>query len=62
MAGDKATILPYNANKWAEEINRLAGISVEQRAVLSQQIKEYVIENFTLAKMHENYDVMYKEL
>lgn len=62
VAEDKATILPYDVTSWANEINRLAELSVKERAEQSAQVKDYAAKNFSLAKMHENYDVIYRQL
>jgi glycosyltransferase involved in cell wall biosynthesis len=62
VAGNEATILPYDVEKWAEEINRLAALSAEERAKMSANIRQYVIENFSLQAMHKKYDAIYELL
>ena len=62
VAGDEAVILPYDAEKWAAEINRLAGINPTERQKMGKRIKEYVIKNFSLKSMHEKYDAIYEKM
>lgn len=62
LAGNEATILPLSAEKWADEINRMAALTDDKRELLSNRIKAYVEANFTLSKMHERYDAIYKLL
>lgn len=59
VAYDKAVILSYDVNEWSKEINRMAKMNTEEREKLSQSIKDYVVENFTLSRMHEKYDMIY---
>ena len=62
IAGDEAIVLPYDVEKWATELNRLARLSREERITLSQHIKKYVTDNFALSEMHMNYDMIYSQL
>lgn len=62
VAGDEAIILPYDVEKWATEINRLASINPTERLSMGKRIKDYVIKNFSLESMHEKYDAIYEKL
>lgn len=59
VAGNEAVILPFEVSAWTEELNRLAGLSGEERDKLSMHIREYVKKNFSLESMHEKYDKIY---
>lgn len=59
VAGEQATILPYDVEKWVAEINRLATLSSEERTEMSASIRQYVIDNFSLQAMHKKYDAVY---
>lgn len=59
VAGYEATILPYDTEKWASEINRLAALSAEEKTIMSASIRRHVIENFSLQAMHKKYDAIY---
>lgn len=62
VAGEQATILPYDVEKWVAEINRLAALSSEERTEMSASIRQYVIDNFSLQAMHKKYDAVYELL
>ena len=62
VAGDEAIILPYDAEKWAMEMNRLAGINPSERQKMGNRIKEYVLKSFSLESMHKKYDAIYEKL
>lgn len=62
LAGNEATLLPLSVEKWADEINRMAALTDDKQELLSKRIKAYVEANFTLSKMHERYDAIYKLL
>lgn len=62
VAKNNATLLPYDVEKWAEELNRLAKLPLAERRELSQSIRQYVIDNFSLKAMHRNYDQVYELL
>lgn len=62
VAGEQAMILPYDVEKWVAEINRLAALSFEERAKMSADIRQYVIDNFSLEAMHKKYDAVYELL
>ena len=62
VAGDEAIILPYDVEKWSAMINKLSKLPVSKRTEMGEKIKEYVVENFSLASMHEKYDAIYEML
>lgn len=62
IAGEGVSILPFDVQRWAEQINRLAGWSNAQKTVMSSRIKEKVLQRFTLKSMHEKYDEIYEQL
>ena len=62
VAGEQAAILPYDVEKWAAEINRLAALPSEERVKMSDSIRDYVVENFSLQAMHKKYDAIYELL
>lgn len=62
IAGYEAVILPNDAKKWAQEINRLIVLSQDQRERMSHQIRTYAGENFSLLAMHKKYDAVYSML
>ena len=62
VAGNEAVILPFEVSAWTKELNRLAGLSGEERDRLSKHIREYVKKNFSLESMHEKYDKIYELL
>ncbi|MBR0410341.1 MAG: glycosyltransferase family 4 protein [Eubacterium sp.] len=62
VAGDRAIFLPFDIEKWATEINRIAELPTEERQKISQQIRSYVKDNFSLEAMHKKYDAVYELL
>ena len=62
VAGEQAAILPCDVEKWVFEINRLAALPSEERTIMSDSIRKYVVENFSLQAMHKKYDTIYKLL
>lgn len=62
IAEDKAAVLPYDIDVWASKINEMASYSSDIRAKMSSEIKEYVMLNYSLRKMHEKYDRVYELL
>lgn len=59
VGGCIATLLPFDTQRWADEINLIAGISEAERTCSSEAIREYAAENFSLAAMHKRYDAVY---
>lgn len=62
VAGEQALILPFHVETWCAEMNRFAALPVNERERRSQNIRQYVLENFTLEAMHKKYDVLYELL
>lgn len=62
IAGEDVVLLPFDEDKWVREINRMAELSVKEREEMSQRTKNYVEEKFSLSKMHEQYDAIYRML
>lgn len=62
VAGDQAVILPFDIEKWVSELNKLSTMLSEDKRVLSNSIKNYVTENFSLKSMHIRYDSIYEQL
>ena len=55
-------LLPFDADEWARQLNRLASSGDEEIGRISKNIKNYVQTSFSLKKMHEKYDRIYKNL
>lgn len=62
VARNKATILPYDVEKWVAEINKFAGLPLEKRLKMGRQIRTYVKVHFSLDAMHKKYDAIYELL
>lgn len=62
VAGDEVIVLPFDVEKWAGEINRLAEIKPAERHKMGMEIKSYVKSNFSLDAMHKKYDAVYELL
>lgn len=62
VAGDEATILPYDVKKWVAEIKRMSILSPSERKNMSLKIRHYVERNFSLEAMHKKYDAVYELL
>ena len=62
VAGTMACLLPFDTDLWAEKINHIASLTAEERLKDSSSIHKYIEENFTLNRMHEKYDRIYKLL
>lgn len=59
---DFVSILPFDEEKWINEINKLVGQSHEELISLGDKSRAYVKENFSLAAMHKKYDEIYEKL
>lgn len=59
---DFVKLVPFDEQQWVDEINRFASMSHEQLNRLGAESKAYVKENFSLAAMHNKYDVIYEML
>ena len=55
-------ILPFDEKQWTDEINRIARLSPLDRMNRSLEMRDYTIENFSLVKMHTEYDKIYQEM
>lgn len=64
VATDKEFVstLPFDEEKWTNEINRLAGMSKEPLKALGDESRSYVKDYFSLASMHKKYDELYERL
>lgn len=62
MDKEFVSILPFDEERWVNEINRFAGMTKEQIKALGEKSRAYVKENFSLAAMHKKYDDIYKKL
>ena len=58
-AGNVATCMPFNEKIWVDEIVRMASLKSEDKALLIKKTRDYVVENFTLSRMHRKYDEIY---
>jgi glycosyltransferase involved in cell wall biosynthesis len=56
------TIIPFNAQKWANEIYNFSLMSPAARKDLGQKCKQHVSNHFSLDHMHKLYDEFYKEI
>ena len=54
-SGAGYTITPYSETEFAETIERVYHMSVEERAEFGKKAREYVLENCTLEKLTEKY-------
>lgn len=61
-AGDVCVLLPFETDKWVEQITRIADMTPDDRKRESAQMRYYVEKNYTLRKMHDQYDTIYKLL
>lgn len=55
-------VLPLNEKVWAETIKQLGELPEIEFSNLTEKIKASVQERFSLDKMHEQYDAIYREL
>ncbi len=53
-------ILPFDVRIWSDTIKELYYMTIEQRKALGMESREYVGANFSLKRMHEAYDIIYK--
>lgn len=59
VAGNIAALLPFEAERWAAEINSAARLPERERACASAAFRVHAAKNFSLAAMHERYDAVY---
>ena len=62
MDKDFLLTLPFDEERWVNEINRFSGMSKDQLKALGKKSRAYVKENFSLAAMHKKYDEIYTKL
>jgi glycosyltransferase involved in cell wall biosynthesis len=55
-------VLPLNEQIWAKTIKQIDKLSYKEFIVIEEQIKASVQEQFSLDKMHEQYNVIYQKL
>ena len=60
--GESLSYIEFNEDKWAEAINNFAKMDKTIRDELGNKAKEYVEKNFSLERMHREYDLIYREL
>lgn len=61
-AGDVAICIPLEERVWREQIVEMATMRYEGRKLLMKKTHDYVLEQFTLSKMHKKYDEIYETL
>ena len=59
VAEGEAAILPFDIDKWAAELDRLAETTPAEREKQAARIRQYVTESFSLESMHKEYDSVY---
>ncbi len=59
---EAAVLLPFDPDRWAAELERLASLSGTERKALSDKLRAYIKEHFALGKMHEQYDAIYESI
>jgi hypothetical protein len=59
---ENVQVLPLNEQIWAESIKQISKLSDEELGVVTEKIKESVQKQFSLDKMHEQYNVIYQKL
>lgn len=64
IVGDlkSARLLPFEKERWVDELNRLANMSQNERQELGKSNRDYILHHFSLKKMHMQYDRIYKDI
>ena len=55
-------VLPFDTGIWIDEINKYVSMGSKKRAEIALKCKNYVLNNFSLDKMHENYSNLYNKI
>lgn len=61
-AGEAVKLLPLKTDLWVKELNDFIGSDTSKRKRLGEEVKKFVYENFSLEKMHSQYDEIYASL
>lgn len=64
IAGDlkSARLLPLEKECWVNELNQMANMSQNERRELGKDNRNYIIQHFSLKRMHMQYDLIYKDI
>lgn len=56
------TLIPFDEERWVNEINRYARITREQLESMGEKSRKYVKDHFSLEAMHKEYSAIYELL
>lgn len=56
------SVLPFNTDIWVDEINKYVLMNNKKREEIGLKCKKYVLDNFSLENMHENYSKLYNRV
>ncbi len=59
---DAVSILPFIIKEWAKKIIELYDMKKDERRMLGIRGRKYVVNHFSLKRMHENYDIIYSDI